>query len=1159
MTIRLAFANIEKMDGASLLELSEALIELKDKYKFVPLLILLAETWENKDANMKYELAGYTYVGKPITRSPGATRDHGGTGAWIQDSIFPQCSTVETEKQHKDILWIQMVDRQNTTYVAVVYSRPKDDLNHGKIMTTLEHNYAELSKIGRVVITGDINARITKTTRNVTRHYGPYENRLMTMLTSTGLRPLVANTKTIRMDEHWTFVGRCGGRSINDYILVEPPALEKTTYVVHQGINLQSQHRLMTAALPYEYNEEVEGWGAQDKLKYTWDEENIKHYQSVVMERYTVSKLGSLIKQQNTPTHNAIHRTTKCIMEIISGAYEKCAIRKQSQPSKHTSTKPYDRKINDLLIRKSAVLNSMRHATKVEAKTKWREVHSIQKQIQTHTTLAWKNKHAKWWKQLGEMDDEADTGEFWQLARYLKHNSDNQFPTIMEDEEGGSYRTKPDIMKHIEEYYTDISNNDDEQAHKFYKSRGMSSEEIAAIETNAKMHARTAFRRNEQREEEDGPCDNDFTWDELGKALARLGNGRSTGKDDIPSEALKHLPDIIKEALLHLINLMWRLSITPAQWNTAITKLLHKKGGRLLIKNYRPITLLNSIFKMWETLLETRTRSVIEGQHPPNLQMGSRKQNSAAYTIMAKKCLVRMATRTNQPIITLQIDMNKAYNRVCRDVLWADLFEYGVRGRLLKAIVSSYESAKEAIKIGGMTSCIYTLLNGLRQGSVLSPVLYILYTVKLIRALKNTNTGFDNEQREKIPCLMFVDDLSTFTKNMREVVEQLKAINKYALSHKGVINMQKSAISTSGNSETLSETIKGTGTKLKVAEEYIHLGAKYKLNHERTQMSISPDVTHRMSKGRAMLSEMKVRGLGQTELHQKATLRIIDKRVITSSTYGISSLETTRIDRMALNKILADGIRLACQWDREEKENNDWIILESNILPPTAVTQMNDVAAWIRAAKGKINPVIRTLFEDDDQLHAHIIKTCSAWHLTIPTLMAVKDKELYKTMRKVYMKHIRMKEEPKELEMPCSKYELGIHLQITALERAGVHQNYSTTLMELRSILRHSHRVESKVCDYCNGQETHTTVHVISRCSFPPTKERRHQEIAKTSKLIGYYLTNLSTAQLAGVLGGPLPNELTLDERRQACEAALSIFRTSPIFYPPTTSPPVHT
>ena len=916
-------------------------------------------------------------------------------------------------------------------------------------------------------------------------------------------------------------------------------------------MNLQSQHRLLTVALPYKYQYELEGWGAQYRFKYRWDDEHIKIYKSTVMKQYHSSDLDQLIQEQTNPNHDAILKTTKCIMGIISGAYEECADMTQPSTDRNKTKKPFDKEINELLMRKSEVLNSMKHATNIEAKTKWCEVHSIQKKIQKHTALTWKNKHSKWWKKLGEMDNDASTGEFWQLAAHLKPKSSNHFPTIMEDEKGGSYRTKPAIMNHVQGYYTDISNNDDEQTHDFYRSQNMSDLEITMIETNAKQKSRCALNINERIKDEEGPCHNIFTWDELCKALSRLKNNRSPGKDNIPSEALKNLPDIMIEGLLHLINMMWRKSITPAQWNTAITKLLHKKGSRLLIKNYRPITLLNSIFKLWETLLEIRTRAVVEGKYPPDLQMGSRKQNSATYTIMANKCLMRLAKKTGQPFITLQIDMNKAYNRVCRDMLWADLFEYGVRGLLLKAIISSYKSAKESIRIGGITSAIFKLLNGLRQGSVLSPILYILYTAKLIMALQISDTGLNRVQGGKIPCLMFVDDLSTFTKNMNEVLIQLKTITEYALSHKGVINMQKSAISTSGTSESLTESMKDTGIKLKVVEEYVHLGAKYNLTHQRSHFGISPDVKHRLAKGRAMLSEMKARGLGQSDLHPKATLHIIDKRVISCVTYGISSLESTATDRMALNRILADGVRLAYRWDKGEEVNITWIILESNIIPPSVLIQMNEVAAWVRASKGKLNPLIQNLFNTDDKLHAHIIRTVVLWRLTVPILCTVKDKDLFRTMRQSYKTYVSMDDDPNELVMPCNKQALGIHLQNTALERTGVPQSFCTTLMELRCILRYSHRVESKVCSFCYGQETHTAIHVISRCSFPPTKRKRQEEIIKLSTTLSYFVTNLSLPQLAGVIGGPLSDVLTLDERRQVCEMVLTIFRTSPLFYPP--------
>jgi hypothetical protein len=841
-------------------------------------------------------------------------------------------------------------------------------------------------------------------------------------------------------------------------------------------------------------------------------------------------------------------------MEIVVGAFEECAEERKANDRKQANHAPINKKINELIQTKSRILNSMRHVNQLEAKNKWVEVHVIQKQIQGLASREWKSHHQTWWRELGELDDNADASEFWRLAEKFKPHMGEQFPSIMEDEKGNTYRTRLDIMNHIKRYYTDISNNTDEQAQVFYTSEGMSGEDIEEISKGAKNKSRHAFRQNEQREQEEGPCDDNISWAELSAAITRLKNGKSSGSDRVPSEALKHLPEVMKDELLHLVNMLWDLSTTPSEWNTAITKLLHKKGDRLQIKNYRPITLLNSMFKMWEGILESRVRVVIEGVYPPNLQMGSRKQNSAAYTIMAKKCLIRLAKLTGKPIMTLQIDMNKAYNRVCRDILWADLYKYGIRGKLLKAVVSTYASAKESICIGGKTSTSFTLLNGLRQGSVLSPVLYILYTVELIKALERTNTGLKQAQGGKVPCLMFVDDLATLALMKSEVIAQLKAVQVYALSHNGVINMQKSSISTSGDKDTLTKDMQKTNITLDVVDVYVHLGAKYKLSHTHNQLRPSPDVMHRLSKGRAMLAEMTSRGLGQTEVNHQAVLTIINKRVVTTVTYGVSSLETTKTDRVSLDRILADGVRLTLQWDKEEEEETDWIILESNLLPPTVITQMNDVAAWVRAENGTINPLIGNLFKNDDKLHAHIIRTCNKWHLTIPMLITVKDKELYKTMKEAYKEHTRMSDATNELELPCSKHDLGIHLSGTALTRTGIHQRYAGTLMHLRSILRHAHRAEASTCVFCSGQENHTTTHVISRCSFPPTQRKREEEIRRSTTKVGYHLSNMSTTQLAGALGGPLPDELTLDERTRTCEAAIAIFQTSPIFYPPSTA-----
>ena len=91
------------MDDASLLELHVALQQFKKK-GFIPTVIPVTETWEIPEAHATYDLPGYRYIGKPIEQPPHATRGVGGTGIWIREEFFPQCSVVPVKKAHKDIL-----------------------------------------------------------------------------------------------------------------------------------------------------------------------------------------------------------------------------------------------------------------------------------------------------------------------------------------------------------------------------------------------------------------------------------------------------------------------------------------------------------------------------------------------------------------------------------------------------------------------------------------------------------------------------------------------------------------------------------------------------------------------------------------------------------------------------------------------------------------------------------------------------------------------------------------------------------------------------------------------------------------------------------------------------------------------------------------------
>ena len=116
--------------------------------------------------------------------------------------------------------------------------------------------------------------------------------------------------------------------------------------------------------------------------------------------------------------------------------------------------------------------------------------------------------------------------------------------------------------------------------------------------------------------------------------------------------------------------------------------------------NYRPITLLTTFFKIWERILNTRLTTILEmtdGISP--LQSGSRRKYSAPWTILARSAIIKQTRATDKDIYVLNIDLNKAYNRVNREKLWTILWNKGIKGKLIKAIISTYSHCSETIMI----------------------------------------------------------------------------------------------------------------------------------------------------------------------------------------------------------------------------------------------------------------------------------------------------------------------------------------------------------------------------------------------------------------------------------------------------------------------------
>ena len=98
--------------------------------------------------------------------------------------------------------------------------------------------------------------------------------------------------------------------------------------------------------------------------------------------------------------------------------------------------------------------------------------------------------------------------------------------------------------------------------------------------------------------------------DEIDKSIRHQQNSRAVGTDNIPPEIFKKRVNWIKPHLHEMSK--YRLSNSfPESWNDGVITLLHKNGNRNLLRNYRPITLLNTIYKIWATIMTNRLAPVL--------------------------------------------------------------------------------------------------------------------------------------------------------------------------------------------------------------------------------------------------------------------------------------------------------------------------------------------------------------------------------------------------------------------------------------------------------------------------------------------------------------------------------------------------------------------
>ena len=207
-----------------------------------------------------------------------------------------------------------------------------------------------------------------------------------------------------------------------------------------------------------------------------------------------------------------------------------------------------------------------------------------------------------------------------------------------------------------------------------------------------------------------------------------LKDGKSPGFDGISNKVLKHVADVVAPPISHIMNLSFSNGVFPSELKVAKVIPIFKSGDKQQFSNYRPVSLLPSVSKLFERLMYNRISSFI---HKHNIltsfQYGFRKGYS---TDMAAVNLVdKISTALDKKLSTIGIfiDLSKAFDTIDHTILLNKLFAYGFRGVAYTWIESYLKNRVQYVHYNGMSSYKLTCNIGVPQGSILGPLLFLLY------------------------------------------------------------------------------------------------------------------------------------------------------------------------------------------------------------------------------------------------------------------------------------------------------------------------------------------------------------------------------------------------------------------------------------------------
>ena len=304
---------------------------------------------------------------------------------------------------------------------------------------------------------------------------------------------------------------------------------------------------------------------------------------------------------------------------------------------------------------------------------------------------------------------------------------------------------------------------------------------------------------------------------EVREQIANLKMDKAAGTDGIPPGVIKILPPTWIMFITVLLNKLFLSSIYPQSWAIAKLFTIFKKGDKNLPSNYRGITIINCLAKLFDMILCKRLQLWF---HPYREQAGSQRGRGCLEHITTLRLITDFAAKKKIKLYIVFVDFAQAYDKVSRVVLFSILKRLGCGATMLLALITMYKMTQSVIGTALITASV-----GVRQGSPTSCLLFVLFVNDLIKIFKE-RCGPDGFLAW-LHVLIFMDDTVILSTTRNGVIAKLGLLKEFCVSHGMKINVSKTKFMVINGSIEDKHDLIIQDMCVKMCKYYVYLGSPF--------------------------------------------------------------------------------------------------------------------------------------------------------------------------------------------------------------------------------------------------------------------------------------------------------------------------------------------